>query len=99
MAIKSLEKRKKQQMLLFIALGILVVTVVVLYFTVWNSSGPAPEGVIESKKSNRLAERRLEQIDLNFDFLKNKILPFVETFGNLPVEKGETGRNNPFAPY
>jgi len=43
-----------------------------------------------------LLEERLKKIDLNTDFLVNNILPTLRVYGAIPVEKGVTGRPNPF---
>ena len=107
MAIKSLEQRKRQKILLIIVGGLLLIAVVILYFSIWQE-GPSIPGVdflkkIEesgSRETERLiAEKKLERISLDFDFLVETMLPFLKSHGDLPVEKGETGRDNPFIPY
>lgn len=107
MAIKSLEQRKKQKNLLFIAGAILIVAVIILYFVFWQGSkipSQALPGDVSSAKSSEekaklILEEKLKKIELDFSFLTEKILPFLKSYGDLPVEKGTTGRTNPFIPY
>lgn len=102
MTVTPLEKRKRQKILLFVALGIVLVAVLVLYFGFWKkpapsettSLTPAPSGGVSA-----VSEERLKQINLDFEFLNEKILSFLKIHGDIPVEKGETGRDNPFNPY
>jgi len=109
MAIKTIEEKKKQQKLLIIAGIIFLVAFLVLYFSVLKKSGnvvgdignmtipqPGQEIINKNQQTNILLEEKLKKIDLNFDFLNDKILPFLQVHGNLPVKKGETGRANPF---
>lgn len=108
MPIKSLEKRKRQQILLIVGLCILIVAALVLYFGFWKGeSMPLEEISLEEERElpeqdQRTAivlEEKLKKIDLDFGFLKETILPFLKSHGDLPVKKGEAGRANPFIPY
>lgn len=108
MAIKSLEQRKRQQVLLIVALGIIVVAALILYFGFWKGGAAIPEEVFleeeigvsdYEQRTTLVSEQRLKKIDLDFSFLIQIILPFLKSHGDLPVEKGETGRSNPFIPY
>ena len=109
MAIKTLEQRKKQKTLLFAALGIIIIAFLIFYFGFLKKgvSTPAPaiepgaEGIEEqgaTTAKEAVLESRLKKVDLNIDFLTKTILPFLKVHGNLPVEKGTTGRPNPFSP-
>jgi hypothetical protein len=88
MAVNFIEKKKKQQYLLYIAVGILVVTFVILWFGYLNKpvQAPSSEEVIINKKN----------IVINYSILENPIIkaliPFVET----PLYQGQLGRDNPF---
>lgn len=99
MAITSLEKRKKQNVLLITVLAICIVALVVLYFAFWQKKTPATTdlGQPTGQLSNTL-EEELKKIDLDTSFLIDKIIPFLKSHGNLPVNKGITGKPNPFAP-
>jgi len=109
MAIKSLEQRKRQKILLIIALAILVIAVIILYFGFWGKGAPVSEEIViseegfeapvQEQRQSLVLETKLKRIKLDIDFLKETILPFLEVHGDLPVEKGETGRDNPFIPY
>jgi hypothetical protein len=100
MAIKSLEQRKRQQTLLIVAIVIAVLAAGVLYFGFMGGiSAPAPEVSISGVEI--LTQEKFKKIDLEADmfFLKEKIFSFFKGYGDLPVQKGETGRNNPFISY
>lgn len=103
MAIKSLEQRKHQKTLLIVALGILIVAVAVFYFGVWQKGGKGKNLPLESTKTDQktgmVLKEKLMEINLDFSYLKQAMLPFLKPHGDLPVEKGETGRTNPFIPY
>lgn len=104
-------KEKQRQKILLIVLGVVVVvTLVVLYFTVWKNgksividntleqeiSGGGTQEALASNLSG--LEEKLKKVDLNLDFLNQIILPFLRLYGNVPVQKGTTGRPNPFIP-
>lgn len=107
MAIKSLEQRKRQQILLIVGLGLIVVAAIILYFAFWRGGTVVPERAPaeadltagEDNRSAIILEKQLKKIDLDFTFLIETILPFLKSHGNLPLEKGETGRSDPFTPY
>jgi hypothetical protein len=111
MAIKSLEQRKRQKILMFVGLGIILVTVTVLYFGFWKTPS-VPEGQITPEggivgtvettpKVSMATEEKLKKINLDFKFLNEKIIPFLKIHGNIPVkiDKDKVGRDNPFIPY
>jgi len=91
-------KDKKRQKILLIGLGIALIGVIVLYY--WQkapsiSTGDSVSG--EARLSS--SQKRIEKINLDFTFLTDIMLSFLKTHGDLPVEKGETGRENPYIPY
>jgi hypothetical protein len=109
MAIKTLEERKKQQKLMIIGGVIILITFLVLYFGFWNSKTnipstnvqPGAEGnqsEIQKRSADILSGEKLKKIDLNTDFLVQTILPILKIHGVIPVQKGTTGRPNPFTP-
>ena len=105
MPIKPLEQKKRQKILLFVGLGAVVITLLILYFSLWKKATPAEETttstipISQRSQSALILEERLKKIKLDFDFLNEKILSFLKIHGDLPVEKGETGRDNPYVPY
>jgi len=107
MVIKSIEQRKRQKTLLFVGLGLILVTVLVLYFGFWKKV-PIPEEQIGSQaagtavpKVSTATEEKLKKIDLDFKFLNEEIIPFLKIHGDIPVkvDKDKVGRDNPFIPY
>ncbi|MBA7707812.1 hypothetical protein ES703_116695 [subsurface metagenome] len=104
MAIKSLEQRKRQKILLIVTLGILIIAGLILYFGFWQESGITlpKDRSAELEKAQRtglILEERLKKTELDFTFLTQTILSFLKIHGQIPVEKGATGRINPFVPY
>jgi hypothetical protein len=102
--IKSLKERVKQRSLLIIALAVLIAALIVLYFGFGRNAIKVPQvGVSGAKpaeqKTNIVLEEKLKKITFDFSFLTQTILPFLKTHGEFPIEKGTTGRTNPFSPY
>lgn len=109
MPIKPLEQRKRQQILLVIALAVMLVAVLILYFGLWRKE-PVPQEIpleeqallpteLGTERTSAILWKKLESIDLDFSFFNQKILPFLKSHADLPVKKGETGRINPFIHY
>lgn len=104
MAIKSLEQKKKQQKMMIILGAIVVATLLILYFGLWNKSvdtsvtEPDTTGTVKVV-SNTVFDEKLKKIDLNTDFLTGMILPVLQVYGIIPVEKGTTGNPNPFVAH
>ena len=107
MTIKSLEQKKRQKTLLIIALGLLLITALVLYFGLWKKESIIPEKILggESidsgmiKGTGSILEQSLRKTELDFSFFTETILSFLKIHGEIPVERGATGRVNPFVPY
>lgn len=104
MAIKSLEGQKKRQRILLIATaGIILIAVIILYFSFWQKTTPEeaslPAESLLTQEKTVASEKKLERINLDFSFLVDRMLPFLRSHGDLPVKKGETGRDNPFILY
>ena len=103
MAIKTLEERKKQQKLMIIGGVIFLVAFLILYFGFWNNGStttnvvPLGTAMTTTRQPNDiLSDEKLKGIDLNTDFLVKTILSTLKAYGKTPVEKGTTGRTNPF---
>jgi flagellar basal body-associated protein FliL len=100
MAIKSIEEKKKQTILLILALVIFIAAFAVFYFGYLKKRGNVPvveqQAAPESQISSAVLDQHLEKMSLDVDFLAKTILSFLKTHGNLPVTKGATGRINPF---
>jgi len=103
MEIKLLEQKKKQKTLMIAVLVTVVATFLVLYFGFINKKTEVsidntlqPEAEQYNSAATGL-EEKLKNVDLNTDFLINKILSVLKTNGDMPVKKGVTGRLNPFA--
>ena len=103
-----LKQRRRQQILLIVALVILLVTGGVLYFGFLKKPKPLSQEAIPAEalpglvteQTSPLLDEKLRRINkLDFEFLNEKILSFLKIHGNLPVQKGATGRENPFIPY
>lgn len=106
MTIRPLEQKKRQQILLIIAVVILIIAGLVLYFGFWRGD-VSKEAIIEQglekieqeKTTVLVLEKRIKKIELDFTFLTQTILPILKSYGDLPVQKGTTGRSNPFISY
>ncbi len=106
MPIQPLEQRKRQRLLIFVALGIIIATALVLYFGIWSKSTSMISIIPESATTaiptvSSGTEEKLRKINLDFKFLNEKIIPFLKIHGEIPVtvDKNKLGRDNPFIPY
>jgi flagellar basal body-associated protein FliL len=102
MEIKSLQQKKKQKTLMIIVLVIMLAAFLIFYFgfikkgTEVSLDDINEPGVIQFNPATTALEEELKNVDLNTDFLINKILSVLKTNGDMPVRKGVTGRSNPF---
>jgi len=103
MAIKTLEERKKQQKLMIILIVVVLATLLVLYFgilkkgsTISVTNESEDTQAVKTQGTTLVVEEKLKKINLNTDFLVNTILVSLKIHGLIPVEKGVTGRINPF---
>jgi len=88
MAVDFIQKNKKQKYLLFIVLGLAVVTFIILWFGYFNKEEELPtvEGVYIEKKNTKI----------NYELLENPLLKELVPFESAPSYDGNLGRENPF---
>jgi len=103
-----LKQRKRQQILLIVALVIFLVSFGVLYFGFLKKPTPVSQEALPAEivpspvlgQAASLLDEKLKRINkLDFEFLNEEILSILKIHGNLPVQKGIIGRENPFIPY
>lgn len=90
MAITFLEQRKKQQNLLPILVGVLLITAFVMWWGYFRDSSSVVEVVeidIFSPSS---------RIEINFSIFENPWFDNFEPFEKAPAFEGEKGKENPF---
>ena len=88
MAVDFIQKNRKQKYLLFIVLGLAVVTFIILWFGYFNKEEELPtvEGVYIEKKN----------VKINYELLENPLLKELVPFESAPSYDGNLGRENPF---
>ncbi len=88
MAVNFIEKKRKQQYMLFIALGVIVVAFIILWFGYFNKStqAPTPEEVVINRKN----------IVIDYSILESPILKTLVPFQETPLYEGDLGKENPF---
>lgn len=92
MAITFLEQRKKQQKLLPVLVGILML----ILFIVWwgflreETISPVFEGSVPAVQ---------QKVGIDFDFLRNLNPEDFYTFEKVPPLEEEVGKENPFIPF
>ncbi|MCX6760610.1 MAG: hypothetical protein NTZ84_00680 [Candidatus Nealsonbacteria bacterium] len=99
MAIVFAQQNKKQKVLIFILVAILITTAVVLWFGFFGKNKTGSEAYIAEN-----AEVSQEEIKIEFSVLKNPLLKELQPFSEIqPLEQststGSKGRENPFLPY
>ena len=91
MPVDFIQQRKRQKYLLPIALVVIVITFIILWFGYFKKEEPvsAPE----------VSGSALREIKINFDILENPLLKKLQPFMKVPSFEGEAGRSNPFISY
>jgi len=109
MATKTTEERKKQTMLLILASVIFIAAAAVFYFGFLSKQKnisvsesyvpmqPGQQAASQPQIPSAILDAHLKKTTLNVDFLIKTMLPFLKTHGDLPVKKGEVGKDNPFS--
>lgn len=83
------QKEKKQKFLLIVFFGVVLITILILYF---GLKRPSAHVSIEEEISSKT-------IEIDFSVLKNPILKELESYEKIePVEPEKVGRENPFSP-
>ena len=90
MTVNFVEKKRKQQYMLFMVSGVIVVAFIVLWFGYFNkpAQAPPPEEIVISKKN----------IFIDYSVLENPILDALVFFRETPLYEGMLGKENPFLP-
>jgi hypothetical protein len=97
MAVNFVQQKKKQKYLLYVAVGIFIITIVILYFGFFKGKSipsftlPEPANMPTSEIAGKLT--------IDFSVLDNPLLQHLEPFVVIPPFEGEVGRINPFLPY
>lgn len=96
----SLPQEKKQRKLLGL-LVILILAILAIIFFYFRSSSSEQSIISESQslsiiKDQVPAEKIVEKIDFDIDFLKNSFFQSLKIYGEWPLEINEKGRTNPF---
>ena len=89
--------QKKQQKLIIVLVAVVLIAVAVLYFGFRREKTPADIDQIEDNSS--AGSQSAQKIDLDADFLKDPQYQALKVYGNLPANREEVGRQNPFVPY
>lgn len=86
--------QKRRQKILLIVLGLVILAIVIVL--VWGYEGVTilPEEFIPPEMPEKI-----EEVELDFTILTEPPFADFKSYGDLPVEKGITGRTNPFLPY
>lgn len=89
MAVDFVEKKKKQRYLVFVVIGILAVSAVILWFGYFRTPKEevSQEPVFIVKKNIRI----------NFGLLESPLMKALVLFEKTPDYEGDLGRENPFS--
>ena len=95
MPITFAEKAKRQKNLIFVFVGVVLITFLTLYFGYFKKEKVRP---IETSPVILPVERK--KIEIDFEIFKNPILKEFQLFEKIePIKPEEIGRENPFLPY
>lgn len=87
-------QERKQRRLMLVLIGLVLATLLVVYFVFWRSPAPSvPEPI--TPPSTIMPE----EIEFDEDFFNDPRFEGLELYGQWPLIIGETGRENPFLPY
>ena len=95
MALTFLQRKKMQQGLVLALVVVLFITAAVLWLGFFNKGG----GGAGAQEPETGANQKLQQVEINFDILKN---PLLEEFDAPPepvLAPEFVGRSSPFLPF
>jgi hypothetical protein len=90
MALIFQEQIKKQRILIFVFLGLVLITVLILWKGYLFFQGEVPVELIKTHAS---------KIAINLEIFESPLLKELELMPKIPQFEGKIGRENPFIPF
>ncbi|MAF20836.1 MAG: hypothetical protein CMI55_04110 [Parcubacteria group bacterium] len=100
-------QEQKQRKLFFILIGVILATLIVVYFSFFRATPSSP--VIESIADSEMDETQevtnvgtqeiIEKINFDAGFFNDPQFQVLRVYGEWPLETEIKGRANPFLPY
>jgi len=101
---------KKQKIMIFVLIGILVATGSILVWGLGGGGFPVPFGVSEKieefvpskvvlRGPEEISREVLEKFENGLEVLDSPKFKVLKKYGDIPVKEGLRGRPNPFVPY
>lgn len=105
-SVLSPQEQKQQKMLMILA-GLVLTTLIVVYFGFFRSSSTDPtNGSIQDSGTNRIEEANrlrtegiIKKMDFDGEFLNDSRFQALRIYGEWPLEIENKGRTNPFLSY
>jgi len=91
MAVNFRQEKKKQKYLIGVIFVVVLITLAVLYFGVFEKEKPA---VISMQPTDLVQE-----VKVDFSVLEHPFFDQIKPFQKIPDFEGGIGRINPFLPY
>ncbi|GAG05130.1 unnamed protein product [marine sediment metagenome] len=88
MAVTFQEQIKKQRNLIFVFVGLVLFTAVIVWWGQFRQGEPPERAII----------KRFARIKINFEILNHPLLAEFQLVNKIPKFEGEKGRENPFIP-
>ncbi len=89
MAIKFLQEKKKQEIMIYLA-GFIIILSALIYFIGVDFDFEEPDVVLEGRENFLEIRTTLESIESDYDFARFRSFNLIQPFGETP------GRQNPF---
>ena len=94
MSISPLEQKKKNRVLLPVLIGIILITLIIIWQGFFKKSS-----IAEPQRGENEAALHRPKINIDWATLKNPTLETLEPFNEILPIDGAAGRRNPFLPY
>ena len=93
---------QKQKKLLFVFIGLVAATILILYYGFHKPSGSIPQEIKISDNETSTSTRRIPpKISIEFDtsLFDESDYKNLKSYGEINVNNEEVGRKNPFIPF
>jgi ABC-type nitrate/sulfonate/bicarbonate transport system permease component len=91
MAITFLEEKKKQRKFLLILVGLIILGILIFFWSFLSKPHSKPETIFPNFS--------VQRVEINWEVLKNAAIESLQSFEEITPSQEKVGRTNPFISY